>query len=119
MILLRRRLTHLHHQGIVHHLTLQNIRAIHLSRNTQPLAGIRDSLSVWHEMQLLVLLAHIVERRSKEIECRIDAELVEERILAIVSLAHLDRVIAHSATDAEETGTYHHSRNKETADYLH
>ena len=30
-----------------------------------------------------------------------------------------DRVIAHSATDAEETGTYHHSRNKETADYLH
>ena len=38
MILLRRRLTHLHHQGIVHHLTLQNIRAIHLSRNTQPLA---------------------------------------------------------------------------------
>lgn len=119
MILLRRRLTPLHHQGIVHHLTLQNIRAIHLSRDTQPLAGIRDSLSVWHEMQLLVLLAHIVERRSEEIECRIDAKLVEERILAIISLAHLDRVIAHSATDAEETGTYHHSRNKETADYLH
>ena len=29
MILLRRRLAHLHHQGIVHHLTLQNIRAIY------------------------------------------------------------------------------------------
>ena len=54
----------LHHQGIIYHLTLQNIRAIHLSRDTQPLAGIRDSLIVWHEMQLLVLLAHIIERRS-------------------------------------------------------
>ena len=107
----------LHHQGIIHHLTLQNIRAIHLSRDTQPLAGIRDSLSVWHEMQLLVLLAHIVERRSKEIECRIDAELVEEGILAIVSLAHLDRIIAHSATDAEEAGANHHRRNEKTAAY--
>ena len=119
MILLRRRLTHLHHQGIVHHLTFQNIRAIHLSCDTQPLAGIRDSLSVWHEMQLLVLLAHIVERRSKEIECRIDAELVEKRILAIVSLAHLDRVIAHSATDAEETGAYQSQGNEETCSHQH
>ena len=105
------------HTKAVHHLTLQNIRAIHLSRDTEPLAGIRDSLSVWHEMQLLVLLAHIVECRSKEIECRIDAELVEEGILAIVSLAHLDRIIAHSATDAEEAGANHHRRNEKTAAY--
>ena len=109
----------LHQQRIIHHLTLQNIRAIHLSRNTEPLAGIRDSLSVRHEMQFLVLLAHIVERRSKEIEGRIDAKLVEEGILAIVSLAHLDWVIAHSATDAEKAGAYHHRRNKETTCHQH
>lgn len=70
-------------------------------------------------MQFLVLLAHIVERRSKEIECRIDAELVEERILAIVSLAHLDRVIAHSATDAEKAGAYQSQGNEETCSHQH
>ena len=70
-------------------------------------------------MQFLVFLAHIVERRSKEIECRIDAELVEEGILAIVSLTHLDRIIAHSATDAEKAGTYQSQGNEETCSHLH
>ena len=89
------------------HLTAHHATAVHRSRYAQRLAGKTHCLGIGHEMQVAVLLAHVVESTGKEVEGGIDAELVEKRVVAIVCLADFNGVVAHTAPDAEEAEEHH------------
>ena len=62
-----------------------------------------NSLFYRHDIQLSVLFPLVIEMAGKEIEHRVHSKLIEERILAVVSLAHLDRVVSGSAPDSKDT----------------
>ena len=89
------------------HFTAHHAAAVHRSRYAQRLAGKTHCLGIGHEMQVAVLLAHVVESTGKEVEGGIDAELVEKRVVAIVCLADFNGVVAHTAPDAEEAEEHH------------
>lgn len=84
------------------YIAAHHVHAVHAARDAERSAGGSHSLGFWHEMQLAVLLAHIVERTGEQVECRIDAQLVEERVVAIVCLTYLYRVVTRPAAYAEE-----------------
>ena len=56
-------------------------------------------------MQFTVFHAHVVEHAGKQVEGWSYAQLIEERIVAIVCLAYFYRVVAYSASDSEDAKT--------------
>ena len=99
---------------LVDYRPFHHVHAVDLSANAVRGTCKGDGLVVRHEREFLILLPHVVNDRRNQVECRIDAQLVEEGIVAIVSLADLDGVVARTATDAEHTQQDQHDADDRT-----
>ena len=106
-------------RGLVDHLAAHDVGAVHLTADAVGQTREGDGLVVGHEPELTVLLAHVIHDRRQKVEGRIDAQLVEEGIVAIVSLADLDGVVARAPTDAEQAEQHQHHADGRTTEAVH
>ena len=81
---------------------MQHMGRVHGARDAQFATRIVDSRSVICQMKLSILRTIVVEDTRQQVEGRIDAQLVQERIVAVVGLTDLDRIIARASADAED-----------------
>lgn len=68
------------------------------------------SRGIVHKTEAAVFGSQVVEGALQESKHRIDAQLVEDGVVAEIGGAHLNGIIAHASANAEEAGPHHRCR---------
>ena len=104
-----------HHVGCRRHAVgdnppVEHRRAVDHPCDAQRLPGMGHGLAIGHEVQFGVLFPQVVERTGEQVEGGRDAQLIEERVLAIVCLTDFDGVVAYPSPYAEDAKANESSR---------